>query len=102
MSYRCHADLGGREDSRAVIPEAEGELFHADWEPRVLAMSLAMGATGLWNIDMARAALETLVAAKGAASLDELALHADAWREAAQRTPHGQPIEPDFAPFTTP
>jgi nitrile hydratase len=60
MSYRSHADLGGRADSRPVIPEAEGELFHAAWEPRVLALSLAMGATGLWTIDMARAARETL------------------------------------------
>jgi nitrile hydratase beta subunit len=60
MSYRSHADLGGRDESRAVIPETEGELFHAAWEPRVLALSLAMGATGLWNIDMARAARETL------------------------------------------
>ena len=60
MRYRSHADLGGRADSRPVIPEAEGELFHAAWEPRVLALSLAMGATGLWNIDMARSARETL------------------------------------------
>jgi nitrile hydratase len=60
MSYRSNADLGGRPDSRPVIPEREGELFHADWEPRVLALSLAMGATGLWTIDMARAARETL------------------------------------------
>jgi nitrile hydratase len=60
MSYRSHADLGGRAESRPVIPEPEGELFHAPWEPRVLALSLAMGATGLWTIDMARAARETL------------------------------------------
>jgi len=60
MSYRSHADLGGCTESRPVIPEPEGELFHAPWEPRVLALSLAMGATGLWTIDMARAARETL------------------------------------------
>ena len=41
-------------------PEPEGELFHAPWEPRVLALILAMGATGLWNIDTSRAARETL------------------------------------------
>jgi nitrile hydratase len=35
-------------------------LFHAAWEPRVLALTLAMGATGLWNIDASRAARETL------------------------------------------
>ena len=39
------------------------------------------------------AALETLVAAKGASSADELARYRDAWDHAADRTPHGQPIE---------
>ena len=35
-------------------------MFHAPWEPRVLAVTVAMGATGLWNIDTSRAARETL------------------------------------------
>ncbi len=35
-------------------------MFHAAWEPRVLAMTLAMGATGQWTIDASRAARETL------------------------------------------
>jgi nitrile hydratase beta subunit len=60
VTYQSRADLGGRPDSRAVLPEAEGELFHAPWEPRVLSLTLAMGATGLWNIDMSRSARETL------------------------------------------
>jgi nitrile hydratase len=60
MSDRTQADLGGTPDSRPIVAEAEGELFHAPWEARVLALSLAMGATGLWNIDMSRAARETL------------------------------------------
>ena len=38
------------------------------------------------------AALETLVAAKGAARADELARCARAWDHAADRTPHGQAI----------
>ena len=38
------------------------------------------------------AALEALVAAKGAASAPALQRHAQAWEQAAQRTPHGQPI----------
>ena len=58
--YVTHADLGGQAGHGAVLPEAEGELFHADWEPRVLALTLAMGATGSWNIDASRAARETL------------------------------------------
>jgi nitrile hydratase subunit beta len=60
MTYRSHADLGGAPVQGAVVPEREGELFHASWEPRVLALTVAMGATGLWNIDMSRAARETL------------------------------------------
>jgi nitrile hydratase len=60
MSYITHADLGGQAGHGAVLPEAEGELFHAPWEPTALALALAMGATGSWNIDMSRAARETL------------------------------------------
>ena len=60
MSYATHADLGGRLGFGRVVPEPEGELFHASWEPGVLALVLAMGATGAWNIDMSRAARETL------------------------------------------
>jgi nitrile hydratase len=60
MSYRSHADLGGRSGYGPVIPEPEGELFHAAWEPQALALTLAMGATGAWNLDMGRSARETL------------------------------------------
>ena len=60
MTYTSHADLGGREGQGPVVPEPEGTLFHAPWEPRVLALTLAMGATGTWNIDMSRSARETL------------------------------------------
>jgi nitrile hydratase beta subunit len=60
MIYHSNADLGGQDVRDAVLPEPEGELFHADWEPRVLALTLAMNAAGLWNIDASRAARETL------------------------------------------
>ena len=60
MSYHSNADLGGQDVRDPVRPEPEGELFHADWEPRALALTLAMNATGLWNIDASRAARETL------------------------------------------
>jgi len=60
MSYKSQADLGGQPGHGPVVPEAEGELFHAGWEKRALALTLAMGATGSWNIDMSRAARETL------------------------------------------
>jgi nitrile hydratase subunit beta len=60
MSHITHADLGGRTGFGAIVNEPEDERFHAAWEPRVLALTLAMGATGLWNIDMSRAARESL------------------------------------------
>ena len=60
MSYVTHADLGGQPSHGRVVPEPEGELFHAAWEPRALALTLAAGALGAWNIDMSRAARETL------------------------------------------
>ena len=60
MSYLSHADLGGQPGHGRVQPEAEGDLFHAPWEPRALALTLAMGGTGSWNIDMSRSARETL------------------------------------------
>jgi nitrile hydratase len=58
--YISHADLGGRRVQGRVTPEPEDQLWHADWERRVLALALAMGATGAWNLDMGRAARETL------------------------------------------
>lgn len=60
MSYQTHADLGGQLGHGAVTPEAEGELFHSPWEPQALALTVLMGGTGAWNIDMSRAARETL------------------------------------------
>jgi len=60
MTYTTHADLGGQPGFGPVTPEPEGELFHGAWEPRALALTLAMGATGSWNIDASRAVRETL------------------------------------------
>ena len=60
MSYVTHADLGGRANRDPIVNEPEGEPFHAAWEARAMALTLAMGATGTWNIDMSRAARETL------------------------------------------
>ena len=60
MSDITHADLGGQPGFGPVSPEPEGERFHSAWEPRALALTLAMGATGAWNIDTSRRARETL------------------------------------------
>lgn len=49
-------DLGGMQAFGPILAEADAALFHAEWERRVLAITLAMGAVGKWNIDMSRAA----------------------------------------------
>ena len=60
VPYASQADLGGRTGFGPVQPDDEETRFHAGWEPAALALVLAMGATGSWNIDMSRAARETL------------------------------------------
>lgn len=60
MSYRSHADLGGQDVRDPIVQEPEGDLFHAPWEPRVMAMVVAMGPTGMSNIDLNRSVRETL------------------------------------------
>lgn len=78
----------------AVRPEADEPPFHAEWERRAFALTLAMGATGSWTLDDSRAAresippahylsssyyeiwlagLERLLIERGLASADELA-----------------------------
>ncbi|WP_299292392.1 nitrile hydratase subunit beta [uncultured Tateyamaria sp.] len=87
-------DMGGRFGDGPVTPEPEDVMFHADWHPRALALTLASGSLGLWNIDISRharealapkdyarfayyekwiAALADLLVAKGALSREELA-----------------------------
>jgi nitrile hydratase beta subunit len=53
-------DMGGLQSFGPVRPEPNELPFHAPWEKRALALTLAMGATGSWNIDQARAARESL------------------------------------------
>jgi nitrile hydratase len=60
MTYAFHADLGGQPGHGPVTPEPEGALWHEAFEPKALALTLAMGATGAWNIDQSRSARETL------------------------------------------
>ncbi len=56
---RVH-DMGGRFGDGPVVPEPEAEIFHADWHPRALAVVLATGFLGQWNIDVSRHARERL------------------------------------------
>jgi len=100
--------------------DAEGMVFREPWEAQAFAMALALHARGLfsWNewaatladeIKRAQdkgdpdsgetyyrhwlATLESLVAEKGVATSDTLHRYCDAWDHAADRTPHGRPIE---------
>jgi nitrile hydratase subunit beta len=51
-------DMGGVHGFGPVIPEAHEPTFHAEWEGRVFALTLAAGRAGQWNIDMGRFARE--------------------------------------------
>jgi nitrile hydratase beta subunit len=53
-------DLGGQMGFGPVAPEKDEPVFHAPWEGRALALTLAMGAAREWNIDMGRHARESL------------------------------------------
>jgi nitrile hydratase accessory protein len=107
--------------------DAEGPVFREPWEAQAFAMALALHERGVftWSewaqalgaeIKRAQAAgdpdtgetyyrhwlatLEGLVAKKGVASSETLHRYRDAWDNAADRTPHGKPIElkpEDFA-----
>jgi nitrile hydratase accessory protein len=112
-----------RRASEAVpgIPrDADGPVFREPWEAQAFAMALALHERGLftwpqWAATLADeikraqaagdpdtgetyyhhwlAALERLVAETGVASRETLVRYHDAWDRAADRTPHGQPIE---------
>ncbi len=107
--------------SVAGIPrDAEGPVFREPWEAHAFAMALTLHARGVftWSewaatlaeeIARAQAAgdadigdtyyrhwlktLERLVAEKDVASDEMLHRYRDAWDHAADRTPHGKPIE---------
>jgi nitrile hydratase accessory protein len=122
--------VAARRATEAVpsIPrDTEGPVFREPWEAQAFAMALALHARGLfswpeWAATLADAikraqaagdpdtgetyyrhwlnALERIVAEKGIATGDTLHRYRDAWDRAAERTPHGAPIElkpEDFA-----
>ncbi len=51
-------DMGGMPGDGPVEIEQNAPLFHAAWERRAMALTVAMGAHGLWNVDMSRYARE--------------------------------------------
>jgi nitrile hydratase len=57
---RIH-DMGGRFGDGPVVPGAANDLvFKEDWHGRALAVTLAAGGLGQWNLDVSRHARESL------------------------------------------
>ncbi len=100
--------------------DVRGPVFREPWEARAFAMALALQGSGLftwteWAATLGEeirraqaagdqdmgdsyychwlAALERIAAAKGVTTPEALAHYHDAWDHAADRTPHGVPIE---------
>jgi len=100
--------------------DAEGPVFREPWEAHAFAMALTLHERGVFTwpewanalateIKRAQAAgdpdtgetyyrhwlatLENLVAEKGVTTSEALHRYRDAWDHAADRTPHGAPIE---------
>jgi len=51
-------DMGGMHGMGPIDTDPNDPLFHAEWERRAFALTLAMGFHGRWNIDMSRHARE--------------------------------------------
>ncbi|WP_425045603.1 nitrile hydratase subunit beta [Primorskyibacter sp. S87] len=93
---RVH-DMGGRYGDGSVQPEREdGAVFTDDWHGRALALTLACGALGKWNIDISRHARERLSPKdysrfsyyeKWIAGLADLLVETDLLSEADLKTP---------------
>ena len=103
----------------SIPRDAEGPVFREPWEAQAFAMALTLHDRGVFTwpewaaalateIKRAQAAgdpdtgetyyrhwlatLEGLVATKGVSTHETLHRYRDAWDNAADRTPHGQPI----------
>lgn len=55
-------DMGGQAGFGPIAPETNEPVFHDEWERRAFAITLAMGMTGSWNIDISRHARERIPA----------------------------------------
>ena len=115
------------EEVPSIPRDDNGPVFREPWEAQAFAMTLALHERGVftwpeWAAALAAeikraqaagdpdtgetyyrhwlAALERIVAEKGVTDGATLARYRDAWDHAADRTPHGKPIEltpEDFA-----
>ena len=121
-AHRAAEAVGG------IPRDAEGPVFGAPWQAQAFALAVALHERGLftwseWAATLGEeircaqargvpdtgetyyihwlATLERLVADKGVADGATLERYHDAWEQAAERTPHGQPIQlspHDFRP----
>ena len=114
------AARGATEAVPTIPRDSEGPVFREPWEAQAFAMTLALHQRGLftwpeWAATLAAeikcaqaagdpdtgetyyrhwlAALERIVGEKGVTNAQTLARYRDAWDHAADRTPHGLPIE---------
>jgi len=53
-------DLGGMHGFGPIEREVDEPVFHAEWERRCFAITVAAGFLGRWNIDMSRYARERM------------------------------------------
>ncbi|MGE3772881.1 MAG: hypothetical protein AB7I32_08125 [Gammaproteobacteria bacterium] len=53
-------DLGGLDGMGPIVVERDEPVFHAEWERRVFGMFLPIFATGSFNIDELRHAIERM------------------------------------------
>ncbi len=108
------------QDVTSLPRDSEGPVFREPWEAQAFAMAVALQERGLftwteWAATLGEqiaaaqragdpdtgasyyrhwlAALESIVAHKGLTDGSAMARYRDAWRRAADRTPHGRPIE---------
>jgi nitrile hydratase accessory protein len=121
VTGKSTSEAARQTESVPGIPrDGDEPVFREPWEAQAFAMALALNERGLFTWtewaatlgeEIARAqaagdpdlgttyyrhwlaALERLVAQKGVASHATLARYRDAWDHAADRTPHGSPIE---------
>ncbi|HEX2653635.1 MAG TPA: nitrile hydratase accessory protein [Xanthobacteraceae bacterium] len=109
-----------RKQGTSIPRDAEGPVFRAPWEAQAFAMALALHERGIFTwaewaatlgeeIKRAQAAgdpdtgetyyhhwlatLERIITAKGVTNRETLTHYRDAWDRAAERTPHGSPID---------
>jgi nitrile hydratase accessory protein len=120
MPLDARAALDATNAVTGIPRDADGPVFREPWEAQAFAMAVTLHARGLftwkeWAAALADeiksaqasgdpdtgetyyrhwlATLEKLISAKGVTTTDTLHRYRDAWDHAADRTPHGSPIE---------